>query len=139
MFFDTKECEWSDLDIYLNGVKITKVRALKYKKTKEKEALYAAGSDPIAIQSGNNAYTGELRVLKGALDDMNRAAVAAGGEDITDVTWNIVANYKAKGNRALQSDTLRGVEFSEFEKGLEQAAKFGEATLPYLFLKLISA
>lgn len=139
MFFDTKECEWSDLDVYLNGVKITKIRALKYKKTKEKEALYAGGNDPIAIQSGNNAYTGEMRALKGAIDDMNRAAVLAGGEDLTDVAWNIVANYKAKGNRLVQADTLVGVDFTEYEKGMEQNAKFSEIALPFLYLKLLAA
>lgn len=138
-FFDTKECEWSDLDIFLNGTKITKVRALKYKKTREQEHLFAAGADPISIQKGNKTYTGELRVLKGALDDMNRASKAAGGEDITDVTWTIGASYKEKGNRLVQFDTLQGVEFGEFEKGMEQNAKFSEITLPFLYLKLLSA
>lgn len=137
MFFDTKECEWSDLDIYLNGVKVVKARALKYKKTKEMEHLHAAGSDPFGIQKGNSAPSGEFRVLRGALRDMNRAARLAGGEDITDVTWTFVANYKQKGNRLVEADTLTGVEFGEYEQGMEQGAKYSEVTLPFLFLKLI--
>lgn len=138
MFFDTRECDWSDLDIYLNGVKITKVRALKYKNNREKEHIHAGGSDPIGIGRGNRTPTGELRLLKGALDDMNRASILAGGEDITDVTWTLVANYKSRGNRLVQIDTLVGVEFTEYEKGMEQGAKFSEVPLPFLFNKLIS-
>lgn len=138
-FFDTKECEWNDLEVFLNGVRVTKIQSLKYKKAQEKEHLYAAGNDPISIQRGNNAYTGSVRLLKGAVDDINRAVQASGGEDLLDASFIIVANYKKKGNRQLQVDTLSGVEFSEYEKGMEQNAKSMPIELPILFLGLKSA
>ncbi|MBA3899736.1 MAG: hypothetical protein H0X62_05915 [Bacteroidetes bacterium] len=136
MFFDTKECEWSDNTIYLNGAKITKIRGFKFKKAKEKEHLHAGGSKAISIQGGNEALTGDFTVLKGALRDMNAAALAAGGEDITDVVWTVVSTFKAKGNRVLQTSTLIGLEFTEYEEGMTQGAKFMEVTLPFLFLDL---
>jgi len=139
MFFDTKECEWSDLEIFFNGVKITKIRGARYKKSQEKEHLHAAGNEPISIQRGNKAYEGELRLLKGAIDDINRAVLAAGAEDLLDASFILVMSYKAKGNRVLQKDTLTGLEFTEYEKGMEQGAKFMEVTLPMKFLSLISA
>lgn len=136
MFFDTKECEWSDFTVYINGVKITKLTGLKYKKTVEKELLYAAGSDPLSIQRGNKGYTGTLTVLRGAVEDMNRATISAGGEDLTDAEFSIVGTYKAKGARGLSTVTIATAEFSEFEDGLMQNDKKGEIALPFVFLEL---
>lgn len=137
-FFDSKECEWADMTVQIAGSPLTKIRGVKYKAAKEKSHLHAAGDEPISIQSGNRTYEGEIKVLKGALDDMNRAATAAGGEDILDVSFEIIVTYKARGARALQTDTLIGVEVKDFEKGWEQGAANMEVTLPILFLKLKS-
>lgn len=120
------------------GATLTKIRGIKYKASQEKKLLYAAGSEPISIQSGNRAYEGEIKVLKGALDDMNRAALAAGGNDILDLQFDIVVTYKAKGTRALQTDTLVNVEVSNFEKGWDQGAQSMEVSLPIVFMKLIA-
>lgn len=135
-FFDTKECEWSDQEILLNGVKIGKIRGLKFKKSQEKEHLYAGGNDPIDIQRGNKKYEGTLTILKGALEDANNSVIAQGGEDITDAAFQIVCNYKQKGNRLKKTYTMINVEFTEFEIGMIQGDKFQEVNLPYLFLKL---
>lgn len=137
-FFDSKECEWADMTVQVAGSPLTKIRGVKYKCAKEKSHLHAAGDEPISIQSGNRTYEGEIKVLKGALDDMNHAARQAGGDDILDVSFEIVVTYKAQGARALQTDTLIGVEIKDFEKGWEQGAANMEITLPIIFLKLKS-
>lgn len=133
-YFDTKECEWSDQDILVNGVKVAKARGVKIKKSQEKEELYASGDKPISIQRGNKKYGITLTLLKGAVEDMNRAAIAAGGEDINDVEVVIVVNFRARGNRLLQTYTCISVQFTEFEIGLMQNDKFQEVSLPCLAL-----
>ena len=135
-FFDSKECEWADMTVMFAGAPITKIRGLKYKASKDKQLLHAAGDEPISVQSGNRTYEGQIKVLKGAIDDMNRASQAAGGDDILDVQFDIVVAYKPKGTRALQTDILIGVEVKDFEKGWEQGAKNMDVTLPIVFLKL---
>ncbi|MBX2904992.1 MAG: hypothetical protein KF744_03080 [Taibaiella sp.] len=137
-FFDSKDCEWADMTVMIAGATITKIRGIKYKASQEKKLLYAAGTEPISIQAGNRSYEGEIKVLKGALDDMNRAALAAGGDDVLDMQFDIVITYKAKGTRALQTDTLVSVEVSNFEKGWDQGAQSMEVSLPIVFMKLIS-
>lgn len=134
--FDSKECEWIDLGIYLNGVKAAKATGLKYKKDRELEALYAGGDEPLSLQHGNKAYDGTLNGLKGLVDDMNNASRLAGGEDLYDESWTIVANYRAKGNRLIQTDTLTGVEFSSMERGMMQNDKKMDIALPFKFLRL---
>lgn len=137
-FFDSKDCEWADMTVMIAGATLTKIRGIKYKASQEKKLLYAAGSEPVSIQSGNRSYEGEIKVLKGALDDMNRAALAAGGDDILDLQFDIVVTYKAKGTRGLQTDTLVNVEVSNFEKGWDQGAQSMEVSLPIVFMKLIA-
>lgn len=137
--FDSTEVEWGQYEIHFNGIGILKIRGNKYKKEKEDEELYAGGDEPIDIQSGNKKYSGELKVLKGALDGINQAAQAAGYDDITDVPaklTTLVNTYKPKGSRTLQTDTQIGVKIGSFEKGFEQGAKQMEIALPYKFLKL---
>lgn len=138
-FFDSKECEWSDVNVMIAGAKVTKLRGIAYSATKDKELLHAAGDAPVGIQSGNRTYAGTIKLLKGALDDMNRAAKAAGGEDILDLEFDVVITYKAKGTRALQTDTLVAVQITNFEKSIDQGAKFMEISLPVLFTKMISS
>jgi hypothetical protein len=135
-FFNSKECEWADMEVMLAGAPVTKIRSLKYKAKKDKEELYAEGDQPIAIQGGNRSYEGEIKVLKGALDDMNVASVAANGQDILDMEFDIVVTYKAKANRALRQDILVGVQVKEFEQSWQQGAKHMEVTLPIIFLRL---
>lgn len=137
-FFDSKDCEWADMTVMIAGATLTKITGIKYKASQEKKLLYAAGSEPISIQSGNRSYEGQIKVLKGAIDDMNRGAQAAGGDDIMDLRFDIVVTYKAKGTRALQTDTLVNVEVSNFEKGWDQGAQSMEVSLPIVFMKLIT-
>lgn len=137
-FFDSKDCEWADMTVMLAGSPITKIRGLKYKAAKEKQLLHAAGDEPISIQHGNRTYEGQIKVLKVAIDDMNKAAQLAGGDDVLDMQFDIVVTYKPKGARQLQIDTLVSVEVKEFEKGWEQGAKHMDVTLPIVFMKLLS-
>jgi hypothetical protein len=136
--FDSKECEWNDLEIFIDGVKLGKVQGLKYSRTQEKEVIHAAGNEPLSVQRGNVSYEGEITILKGLLDDLNKAARASGGSDILDISVVVIANYRAKGARLIQTDSLLGVEFTKYEKGMEQGAKSMPITLPIIFLGLTS-
>ncbi len=137
-FFSTKECEWSDVTVQIAGATVTKLRGISYKAMKDKELLHAAGDSPISIQSGNRTYEGNIKVLKGALDDMNRAAIAAGGKDVLDLAFDVVIVYKPKGSRVLQTDVLVNVEIKEFQKGWDQGAKSMDVDLPILFTDMVT-
>ena len=137
-FFDSKECEWADMAVIFAGAPLTKIRGIKYKAVKDKQLLHAAGNEPVSIQSGNRTYEGHIKVLKGALDNMNTAARAAGGTDILDMKFDITITYKPHGTRTLQIDTLTDVEIKDFEKGWEQGAKSMDITLPIIFMRVTS-
>jgi len=135
-FFSTKECEWNDLDVYVNGVKCAKVVDFEAGVKAEKQPLYAAHDEPISIQSGNRSYTGKLTLLKGAADDMWDAAVAAGGRDTTDIVFNVQGSFQAAGSRSLSTLTCTGCEVSEQMFKLAQNDKSMKVDLPFVFLGL---
>lgn len=139
--FDTQEVAWADLSIRVFDTTVKANRGTKYKKEQEKEHLYAAGDEPIGIQPGNKKYDGSLKILKGGLDKLNAAAKTAGYSDITEVPYQVIVLtccYKQAFDRPQQTDVLRGVSFSSFEKGMEQGAKFMEVELPFMYLQLDS-
>jgi hypothetical protein len=133
-----KEIEWSDVKISINGVLVTKARGCTYQPAQEKEHLHAAGTEPISIQRGNRTYTGTLSLLKGQVDTLNRAVIAAGGKDLLDATFVIVIEYPGQGDRLPQIDTLTGCEFTELPKAIQQNEKFMQIDLPFLALNLQS-
>jgi len=136
-FFNSKECEWADIVVQIGGANCGKLMAIKYGIKAAKEHLFAAGDEPISIQSGNREPTGSITLLKGAFDNVNAAAVAATGRDLTDLQFDIIVTYKAKGTRALQTDSLIGCEISDFNLAWGQGDKSAKLELPFLFLNLI--
>lgn len=136
---NSKECEWSDASIFLNGARITKVSGWDYRPVRDKQFLHAAGDEPHSIQRGQKSYTGNLQLFKNAIDEIRRAVQAAGGEDLTDATFLVVLNYAQKGQRILQTDTLFGLEFTEDPRSMNNTTLNGAQTVPIMFTKIKSA
>lgn len=135
MAFDSTEVAWRDMSIFLSGVRVGKIRKLKYKTIRETEHLYGAGDDPFDINPGNKSYEGEMEVYKSVVDEMNIAARAAGFEDLTDIPWVITVHYKATATQPQQTVTLPAVRFSEFESGMENNNKFMLINMPFRSLR----
>ncbi len=132
--FNTKQYNWADVEIWLLGKKISGARAVKYKVSQEKEAIYGAGNQPMGIGLGNKSYEGEISLLQSEIEALTLSALAAGGDDITDLAeMNIIINYAPK-NGALTVDILLSVAFTEMEKGMSQNDKFSEISLPFIAL-----
>ncbi len=138
MFNKYKEAEWLDMRVYFAGSRLAKIRGIMYKAAQDKELLYAEGNKPISTQFGNISYEGQIKLTKGAFDDIMRQAIASGG-DILDFTFDVVITYRAKGSRPLQTDTVVNATIKEYEKGWEQGAKNMDITLPIIFEELIAA
>lgn len=137
--FDTQEVAWADLKVRVFDTTVKGLRGTKYSKEIEKEALYAAGDEPVGIQQGNKKYEGSLKILKGELSKLNAAARAAGYSSILEVPYQvfvITVNYKEGFGRPMETDTLKGVAVTKYEKGMDQGAKYMEVELPFIFMEL---
>lgn len=129
--FNSREYEWSDVNVVAAGRPVTGIRGVKYSSKQEKEVLHAKGNKPHSIQRGNKTYDGELTVTQSEYEALR----AAGGGDILDISIDIVVAYgnPSKGD-VITTDLLMGVEFTEDNTEWKQADKFQEKSLPFIFL-----
>jgi hypothetical protein len=129
--FNTREYEWADITVIFGGVDLLTIRAVKCKKKREKEPIYAKGRQPFAIQSGNDAYEGELELLKSGFDALEDAA----GGNILDVKVDLLIAYGNPSNGdAMRIKKITGVTITEAEEAAKQGDKFMPVTLPFLAL-----
>lgn len=138
MAFDSKEVEFADQAVFVNGVEIAKLTDFQFTTAKEKEEIYGAGDDPQGIQGGNRSYNGTATLYKGVIDNLNRAAIVAGGKDMLDANYVVVITYRAKGQRLLQTHTCIGLEFLNWGAGMAQNEKSQSKVMPFKFIQLIS-
>jgi hypothetical protein len=142
MAFFTDECAWAQTSVKVLGRTIKGIRGFGFSKGVEKEHLYAAGDEPIDIQTGNKKYEGNIKLLKYEVDLMNDAAQAAGFADITEVppaAILITCTFKANPTSALRVVTAISVAFSETKYDMEQNAKMMDVTLPFICMKVVVA
>nr|DAI49800.1 MAG TPA: putative XkdM-like protein [Caudoviricetes sp.] len=129
--FNTREYEWSDINVVLAGRTVTGFRAVKYSSKQEKEALYAKGNKPHGIQRGNKAYEGSISLTQSEYEALSQAS----GGDILDISIDLVVSYgnPTKGD-VIVTDLLQGAEFTEDNTEWKQGDKFLEKELPFIFL-----
>lgn len=129
--FNTREYEWADITVIFGGADLLTIRAVKIKKKREKEPIYAKGREPFAIQAGNSMYEGELELLKSGYDALEDAA----GGNILDAKVDLLVCY---GNPAsgdfMRTKRISGVTITEVEEAAKQGDKFMPVTLPFLAL-----
>lgn len=118
----------------IGGRLITRIRSVRYKRSKEKELLYGAGNEPVSIQSGNVSYAGDVSMLRSEYETL----CASGNGSVLDLQVDIVVSY---GNPPdpMVTDKLMGCQFTEEENTMGQGDKNEEITLPFLFLRKVKA
>ena len=133
--FNSREYEWSDVQVVLANRNVTGLRGISYSSSQEKEALYAKGNKPHSIQRGNVSYSGSIRLLQSELEALQ---VAAGGS-VLDVNTDIVVSYgdPSKGD-VIHTDLVRGVEFTEEPKSINQNDKFMEIELSFIAIDVVN-
>ena len=131
--FNSREYSWADIQIQLQGRRVIGVRGIKYKVSQEKEAIYGAGNEPLAIGRGNKSYEGEITLLQSELEALTRST----NGDIIDLPpFDIIVSYAPKDGGPIVTDIIRYAEFKEVEKGMSQGDKNMEISLPFIALKI---
>lgn len=130
--FDSREFEWSDINVCVAGRNIKGLRGIKYNTKQEKELLHAKGNDPYSIQRGNKDNEGELTLVQSEYEALKQAS----GGDILDISFDVVVCYGNPSNGdTITVDTLCGCEFTEDNTEWKQGDKFQEKSLPFIFIK----
>lgn len=136
----SSECAWHHSEVKVFGRTVRGLRGWEWKKETEKDFLYGSGQKPIDIQEGNTKCTGSFKVLGFERDAWNKAAQAAGYDDITSVPHEAIValiSYRKLATDPITTITVRGVAFTETGGGLDQGAKNEEVTLPWLAMDIV--
>jgi len=131
--FNTKEFAWHNIEIALFGRVLTGARGVEYKVTKEKELVHGRGENPHSVQSGNKAYEGTLTLLQSEVEAIQRQL--RDDQDLTDLEgFSVTVAYVPKTGANVVTHILKGVEFTEDPRAMNQNDKFQEIALPIIFL-----
>lgn len=131
--FNSREYQWSDITLVLGGKDITGVRGIKYSTKQEKEPVYGKGDEPVAIQTGNKSYEGEITLLQSELETLR----LNGNGSVLKLQLDAVVCYgDPTVGDVMITDVLQGIQFTEETKEIKQGDKFMEVTLPFIFLRL---
>lgn len=132
---DTDQYEYKDIKLVVDGKNITALRGVTLKKSMEKEILYGAGDKPQAIQKGNIAYEGEIKVLQSEL-----SKIPERGKDLLDMGYfNISVVFSKEFGSTIETYTITNAQFTEYELGMEQGDKNAEIALPFIALDIVKS
>ncbi|MCQ2299754.1 MAG: hypothetical protein MJZ81_06490 [Bacteroidales bacterium] len=132
--FSSRQYEWADVTVVIGGKPITGIRGVSYKATQEKTPIYGKGNQPIAIQRGNISYEGSVKLLQ---SEMETLAKAGGKNGVLGLEVDVVVTYGNPSNGdLLRTDILKGVQFTEEPRELNQGDQFMESELPMVFLRI---
>lgn len=128
-----REYEWGDCAFILGNRDMVRYRGIKYTPKIEREAIYAKGSKPVSIQSGNLSYEGEVTMLQSEYQKL----VKAGKGSIFGLILDGLQNYgnPLKGD-AMTTDRIESLRFTEAPREIKQGDKFQEITLPFIALNI---
>lgn len=130
--FSGREYEWRNITVLVGGRRVVGLRGIEYTAEEEQEAIYGAGSQPMAIQRGNVKYSGTI-TLTGS--EYHLLQQACGGSIIGASTTIVVAYGNPSEGDVIHTDTLLGCTFSKEEDKWKQGDKFAEFSIPFMFLR----
>jgi len=135
LIINGKEYGWGNIKVLLFGQQVTRITKISYKTSKEKIALYGAGSKPHSMQHGRRASEGSLEFAFSELIALNTAAQAAGYTDILDVELDIIVTYMLDG--IVKIDTIKYASFKEIPTDVSEGDTSIKCTMPFTCLDII--
>ena len=118
-----KVFSWVDISFTIAGQKVSGVTAISYTREREKENIYAAGSEPVGVSHGQRKYEASISFLKTELDALKRAAPNG---NIADIPAFALPVIYINDDGSFVRDTLQNFEFTKEtndfkvgDKGLE--------------------
>lgn len=132
--FSSRQYEWADVTVVIGGKPITGITSVSYKVSQAKTPIYGKGNQPIAIQRGNINYEGSVKLLQ---SEMETLAAAGGKNGVLGLEVDVVVAYGNPSNGDLiRTDVLKGVQFTEEPRAMNQGDANMECELPIVFLRL---
>jgi hypothetical protein len=129
MAFDSREYEWADISVDINGRDVIGITAVKYTEKIETEEFFAKGRYPHSIQTGNITIEGEFEVAQSEYE----ALVKAGNGSVLRLRnlQSTVCYGNPTNGDAMIKDRITGIQITEGGKEFKQGDKSAKVKLPF--------
>ncbi len=123
------EYGWSSIRVTINGTVLAGIRGISYTKTREKEYIHGAGSEPVSFGQGNTTYEGSLTLLKSELEALKNSAP---NRSIVDIPpFSVTVSFVPDGAQPV-TELLKNVVFTEQVMDGSQGDMSFELELPFI-------
>lgn len=107
------------------------ITAVEYKESQEKDYLYGRGCRPHGVVKGNRSYEGKISIWQSELEAMTRDTR---DNDVLNLEFSVIVAYVPRDGGQVVTDVLKGVQFTEVAKGMEQGDKNKIIEMPMMFI-----
>jgi hypothetical protein len=126
---NTREYSGKDVQVSMLGRPVA-LRSIKYKASQEKQNVYVLGQkDPYTKMVGRKETEGEVVMLQSEFEALVRS-LPAGNDPLDIAPFDIVVLYVDENTGFIITDVLKDVEFTEYEKEINEDDDMMEITLP---------
>ena len=128
--YSVDQYDWASCTITLLNKELVGARGFTVTVEQEKEQIYGAGNEALAIGKGNKTVSGELVLLQSEFEALNEAAAG----NILDLrSLQIIFAYESESGEFF-TNTVWGAEFTNYDKSLANNDKMMEITIPFVAL-----
>lgn len=129
-----KQYGWKDVSVSVLGRIIEGIEDVKVKRKVDKERQYGRGNAAQAIISKNEEIDGSISLHQSELEAINAAIKAVNPlNNISNVAFDIIINYENAVGEST-TDTVVGVQVTEYEKAMAQGDAKMTIELPFMAL-----
>jgi hypothetical protein len=131
-----KTFSWVDISFTIAGQNVSGITAISYDDEREKENVYAAGSEPVAVSHGQRKYSASMSMLKSELDSLQRAAP---NRKIADIPAFDLPVLYVNDDGTFTRDTLKNFEFKKVTQDFKVGDKGLEVKLDCLISGIVTS
>lgn len=136
MAFKSSEFAWKDLKVVVAGKEVAGIKEIEYETQRETVHIYAAGDEPHSKVKKEKHYTGRIVLFQSELEALTDSAKLAGGEDVTDISFDVIANYSKSVTSRAVTDSLVECDITRIPKRFRQGDDNMEIELPIMIGKI---
>lgn len=132
MGYKTSEFAFTDISIVMAGRIVTGVKEVEYGLTREVSQIFTNGIKAHSKIKKHKEYTGSITLLQSEFEALTDAAKTAGGDDVTDISFDLVVTYAKSITDRIVTDSWIECDITEAKKRYAQGDDGMQITLPMI-------
>jgi len=130
MGYNSREFAYTDIKIVIAGRPVLGVKEVEYGVSRETSQIFATGVKAHSKIKKHKVFMGRVVLLQSEYEALIDSAKAAGGEDVTDISFDMIVTYAKSITDRIVTDSLIECDITEAKKRYRQGDDGMEIELP---------